>query len=66
MADESALVPVWTLATEAVAVPGLVSDGDMTPERLADLRTALSDAATAYAADVAGGTFPASEHSFES
>lgn len=31
MADESALVPVWTLATEAVAVPGLVSDGDMTP-----------------------------------
>ena len=47
MADESALVPVWTLATEAVAVPGLVSDGDMTPERLADLRTALATFAQA-------------------
>ena len=35
-------------------------------KKYADLRTALSDAATAYAADVAGGTFPASEHSFES
>ncbi|WP_341210583.1 hypothetical protein [uncultured Microbacterium sp.] len=42
MADENALVPVWTLATEAVTVPELVSDGDMTPERLADLRTALA------------------------
>jgi 3-methyl-2-oxobutanoate hydroxymethyltransferase len=32
----------------------------------ADLRTTLADAARAYAADVAGGTFPASEHAFES
>jgi 3-methyl-2-oxobutanoate hydroxymethyltransferase len=35
-------------------------------KRYADLRTILSDAARAYAADVAGGTFPAAEHSFES
>jgi 3-methyl-2-oxobutanoate hydroxymethyltransferase len=35
-------------------------------KRYADLRTTLSDAARAYAADVAGGTFPAAEHSFES
>jgi len=35
-------------------------------KRYADLRTALGDAARAYAADVAGGTFPAAEHSFES
>jgi len=32
----------------------------------ADLRTALAEAARAYAADVAAGTFPAAEHSFES
>jgi 3-methyl-2-oxobutanoate hydroxymethyltransferase len=35
-------------------------------KRYADLRTTLADAARAYAADVAGGTFPAPEHSFES
>ena len=35
-------------------------------KRYADLRTTLGDAARAYAADVAGGTFPAVEHSFES
>lgn len=47
MADENALVPVWTLATEAVTVPDFASDGDMTPERLADLRTALATFAQA-------------------
>ncbi|WP_402843634.1 hypothetical protein [Microbacterium sp. GXS0129] len=47
MADENALVPVWTLATETVAVPDLVGDADMTPERLADLRTALATFAQA-------------------
>jgi 3-methyl-2-oxobutanoate hydroxymethyltransferase len=34
-------------------------------KRYADLRTSLSDAARAYAAEVANGTFPAAEHSFE-
>ena len=34
-------------------------------KRYADLRTTLGDAARAYAVDVAGGTFPAAEHSFE-
>lgn len=47
MTDENALVPVWTLATEAVTVPDLASDGDMTPERLADLRTLLATFAQA-------------------
>ncbi|QIM16438.1 hypothetical protein G7067_08425 [Leucobacter insecticola] len=42
MADESALVPVWTLATEDMAVPDFMLDGEMTPARLADLRTALA------------------------
>jgi len=34
-------------------------------KRYADLRTSLGDAARAYASDVAGGTFPAAEHSFD-
>jgi len=34
-------------------------------KRYADLRTSLSDAARAYASEVAGGSFPAAEHSFE-
>ncbi|WP_338747932.1 3-methyl-2-oxobutanoate hydroxymethyltransferase [Janibacter alittae] len=35
-------------------------------KRYADVRSVLSDAARAYAADVATGSFPAAEHSFES
>ena len=35
-------------------------------KRYADVGTVLEDAARAYAADVAAGTFPAAEHSFES
>ena len=35
-------------------------------KKYADLRTDLKDAATAYAAEVASGSFPATEHSFES
>jgi 3-methyl-2-oxobutanoate hydroxymethyltransferase len=34
-------------------------------KRYADLRTILGDAARAYADEVASGTFPAAEHSFE-
>lgn len=34
-------------------------------KRYADVRSVLSDAARAYAADVAEGSFPAAEHSFE-
>ena len=33
-------------------------------KQYADLRGTLTDAARAYAADVAAGTFPAEEHSF--
>lgn len=40
--DNKALVPVWTLATEAVSVPNLLGDGSVTPARLAELRTALA------------------------
>ena len=35
-------------------------------KRYADLRTALSNAARAYAAEVADGSFPTADHSFES
>jgi 3-methyl-2-oxobutanoate hydroxymethyltransferase len=34
-------------------------------KKYADLRTDLKDAASAYAAEVASGAFPAAEHSFE-
>jgi 3-methyl-2-oxobutanoate hydroxymethyltransferase len=34
-------------------------------KKYADLRGTLSEAARAYAADVASGAFPAAEHSFE-
>lgn len=45
--ENAALVPVWTLATETAAMPELPNDQDMTPERLADLRTALAAFASA-------------------
>lgn len=37
-----AIVPVWTLATEAVGLPNLFDDGDLTRVRLAELRTILA------------------------
>ncbi|MGV9804832.1 hypothetical protein [Micromonospora chersina] len=40
--DNTAPVPVWTLATEAVSVPDVLSDEGMTPVRLAELRTVLA------------------------
>ena len=40
--DNKALVPVWTLATEAVSVPDVLGDEGMTPARLAELRTVLA------------------------
>ncbi|MFC0505721.1 hypothetical protein [Micromonospora costi] len=41
-ADNEAPVPVWTLATEAVSVPNVLSDEGVTPARLAELRTVLA------------------------
>lgn len=41
-ADEKPIVPVWTLATEDVAVPSLLTADGMTSTRLAELRTALA------------------------
>lgn len=40
--DNKALVPVWTLATEAVSVSNVLGDESMTPARLAELRTVLA------------------------
>ncbi|MCI9889425.1 hypothetical protein JT358_13295 [Micrococcales bacterium 31B] len=47
MADDNPRVPVWTLATEAASIPDRMSEGEMTPERLAELRTALAAFANA-------------------
>lgn len=40
--DNSAPVPVWALATEAVSVPNVLGGECMTPSRLAELRTVLA------------------------
>lgn len=40
--DNKALVPVWTLATEAVSVSNVLGEDGMTPARLAELRTVLA------------------------
>lgn len=40
--QDNKLVPVWTLVTEDIDVPDLISDGKLTPERLTDLRTVLA------------------------
>ncbi|UZX02219.1 hypothetical protein F8G81_06005 [Arthrobacter sp. CDRTa11] len=40
--DNQDLVPVWTLATEAVSVSNVLDDDGMTPARLAELRTVLA------------------------
>ncbi|GGG58161.1 hypothetical protein GCM10011374_21210 [Kocuria dechangensis] len=46
-ADNTAPVPVWTLATEDVSVPNVLGDEGMTPGRLAELRTVLATLAVA-------------------
>ncbi len=40
--DDNALVPVYTLATKEVSVPGVGLDGPMTPARLSELRGVLA------------------------
>lgn len=40
--DNNALVPVWTLATEAVSVADVLGSEGLTPARLAELRTVLA------------------------
>lgn len=44
-ANNNAIVPVWTLATEEVILPNLFGEGDLTPARLAELRTVLASLA---------------------
>lgn len=40
--EDKALVPVWTLATQAVSLPNLLGDGGLTLDRLAEVRTVLA------------------------
>lgn len=40
--ETKCLVPVWALATEAVSTSNVLDHGGMTPQRLAELRTALA------------------------
>lgn len=39
---DDAVIPVWTLATEEVAIPNITSNEVMSPQRLAELRTVLA------------------------
>ncbi|WP_101947996.1 hypothetical protein [Mycobacterium sp. 3519A] len=41
-AEDAPIVPVWTLATEQVDLPDVTCGANMTPERLAELRTVLA------------------------
>ncbi|TFB83599.1 hypothetical protein E3O44_17135 [Cryobacterium algoricola] len=43
--NSNAIVPVWTLATEEVSLPNLFGEGNLTPARLAELRTVLASLA---------------------
>lgn len=40
--DNQDLVPVWALSTEPVSVTNVLGEGEMTPPRLAELRTVLA------------------------
>lgn len=57
--DNKALVPVWTLATEAVNLPNLLGDEGMTPARLAELRTVLATLADSPIATLEAHPMPA-------
>lgn len=57
--DDKALVPVWTLATEAVSVPDMLGDEGMTPARLAELRTVLATLADSPIATLEAHPMPA-------
>ena len=47
MEEQVEHVPVWTIATDDVAVPDMTTSEDLTPERLAELRTGLATFAKA-------------------
>lgn len=57
--DNKALVPVWTLATEAVSLPNVLGDEGMTPARLAELRTVLATLADSPIATLEAHPMPA-------
>ena len=47
MEEQIEHVPVWTIATDDVAAPDVSNSEDLTPERLAELRTGLATFAKA-------------------
>ncbi len=61
-ANSNAHIPVWTLATEDVSVPDLLSDESVTPARLAELRTALAALADAPIATLEAHPVTAPHH----
>ncbi|OBG34925.1 hypothetical protein [Mycolicibacter heraklionensis] len=52
-------VPVWMLATQEVAMPPIMGDGAMTPERLGELRTVLAAMADSPIATLEAHPLPA-------
>lgn len=60
MTDQGkAVLPVWMLATQDVAVPLITGDAAMTPERLAEMRTVLAALADAPVATLEAHPVPA-------
>jgi hypothetical protein len=58
--DDRAVVPVWTLATEASSLPGVFSGAELTATRLAELRTVLAALAETPTATLELHAVPAS------
>lgn len=56
--DEKVVLPFYTLATEDISVPGLIGDGVMTPQRVAELRSALAGFASTPIATLAVHPLP--------
>lgn len=57
-AESAVAVPVWTLATEDIAVPDVMGDVEMTPARLVELRTVLAALAKAPIATLEAHPMP--------
>lgn len=60
-AEETELVPVWTLATESLDLPKISSNEVMTPAKLDDLRTALATLADSPLVTLEAHAKPADE-----
>src|SRR3954454_8949684 len=62
---DGTMVPIWTLSTtEGASVPAFISEDGLTPERLAELRTALAAFSSAPLVTLEAHPLPARrEHS---